>query len=151
MEQKELSHYLKKLREAVRRRGLKHSQQREAILKVLYNAACHLSPEQIHQEVKKECGSVGIATVYRTLAFFEQEKLVCTIFFGNEGKKYELNRGGHHDHLICIECGKIVEFFDDELEKLQERIANEAGFELLSHQMNLYGRCRECRASCRDT
>jgi Fur family ferric uptake transcriptional regulator len=151
MEQKELGHYLKILREAVRRRGLRHSQQREAILRVLFHATCHLTPEEIHKRVKAECGSIGIATVYRTLAFLEQEKLVCGIYFEKDGKKYELNRGGHHDHLICIECGKIVEFFDDELERIQERIAKEAGFELLTHQMNLYGRCKECRTNRPDT
>ncbi len=141
---KKLHDYIEELKDRVKKRGLKHSRQREEILKVLYAANSHLTPEQIHKEVKKKNRSIGLATVYRTLSFLEEEELVSSISFGSEGKKYELNRGSHHDHLICLECGQIVEFFNEELETIQEEIAQKKGFKLITHQMNLYGICPQC-------
>ncbi|MRI58458.1 MAG: transcriptional repressor [Epsilonproteobacteria bacterium] len=144
--QKSLELYLEDLRSIVKARGLKHSAQRELILKTLFNASCHMTPEEIYHEVKKENPSIGLATVYRTLSFLEKVNFVSSISFGSNGKKYELNRGDHHDHMICIRCGKIIEFFDEELERLQEEIARKKGFKLSSHQMNMYGICQECQA-----
>lgn len=136
---------LEELKQIVKQRGLKHSNQREQIVRVLFEAKNHLTPEEIYNEVKKINSSIGLATVYRTLSFLEKEDFVKSISFGSEGKKYELNRGEHHDHMICIKCGKIIEFFNEELEHLQEDIAQKYGFKLLSHQMNMYGICKECQ------
>ncbi len=140
-----LQEYLDELKSRVKKRGLKHSAQRELILQTLYHAKEHLTPEEIYNEVKKLNSSIGLATVYRTLAFLEKEQLVQSVSFGSEGKKYELNRGEHHDHMICLECGKIIEFFNEDLERLQEAIAKESDFKLITHQMNLYGICKECQ------
>lgn len=142
---KELGLYIEELRTLVKKRGLKHSAQREQILQVLFLAKEHLTPEEIHQRVKELSPSIGLATVYRTLSFLEKEHLVNSISFGSEGKKYELNRGEHHDHMICLECGKILEFYDEELEHLQEAIAKKVGFKLVTHEMILYGICPECQ------
>ncbi len=142
---KKLQEYLQELKSIVKKRGLKHSSQREQILTVLYHAKGHLTPEEIYIEVKKQNPSIGLATIYRTLSFLEKEDIVSSISFGSEGKKYELNRGEHHDHMICLECGKIIEFFNEDLEKLQEQIAKNAEFRLLTHQMNMYGICKECQ------
>ncbi len=142
---KDLELYLQELRALVKQRGLKHSAQREQILTALFHSKEHLSPEEIHQKVKKSNPTIGLATVYRTLSFLERENLVSSISFGSEGKKYELNRGAHHDHMICLECGKILEFYDERLERLQEEIAKAHGFKLITHQMNLYGLCEECQ------
>lgn len=142
---KELELYIEELRTLVKKRGLKHSSQREQILQVLFLAKEHLTPEEIHQRVKELSPGIGLATVYRTLSFLEKEHLVNSISFGNEGKKYELNRGEHHDHMICLECGKILEFYDEELERLQEAVAKNSGFKLLTHEMILYGICPECQ------
>ncbi len=142
---KDLDLYLEELKSIVKKRGLKYSLQREQILKVLFNAQKHLTPEEIYNEVKKENSTIGLATVYRTLSFLEREEMVSSISFGSEGKKYELNRGEHHDHMICIKCGKIIEFFDEELERLQEEIAKKNSFKLITHQMNMYGVCKECQ------
>jgi len=137
--------YKEKLKEIVKSKGLKYSTQREEILKVLYNSNKHLTPEEIYQEVKKINSSIGLATVYRALSFLENEGLVNSISFGIEGKKYELNRGSHHDHMICLNCNKIIEFYDDELEALQEKIAKKLGFKLITHELNMYGICKECQ------
>ncbi|WP_200762243.1 Fur family transcriptional regulator [Nitrosophilus alvini] len=137
-------YYKNELHSLVKKRGLKYSLQREEILKILYKAKEHLSPEEILYKVKKSQKNIGLATVYRALSFLEKEGLINSISFGVEGKKYELNRGSHHDHMICLECGKIIEFFDEELELLQEKIAKKFGFKIVSHDMNLYGICKEC-------
>ena len=142
---KELALYLDELKSLVKKRGLKHSHQREQILTVLFHAKKHLTPEEIYQEVKKINSTIGLATIYRTLAFLEKEEMVSSISFGSEGKKYELNRGEHHDHMICLKCGKIIEFFNEELERLQEEIAKKQDFKLITHQMNMYGICKECQ------
>ena len=136
--------YKEKLKEIVKSKGLKYSTQREEILKVLYNSKKHLTPEEIYNEVKKYNSSIGLATVYRALSFLEKEGLVNSISFGTEGKKYELNRGHHHDHMICLNCDKIIEFYDEELEKLQEKIAKKHGFKLVAHELNMYGICDSC-------
>jgi Fur family ferric uptake transcriptional regulator len=142
---KELNEYLNQLKELIKKRGLKQSAQREIILKTLYSYDEHLSPEEIFSIVKKENCSIGLATVYRTLSFLEKEGMVNSISFGLDGKKYELNKGEHHDHMICLKCGKIIEFFDEKLEALQEEIAKKSGFKLITHQLNLYGICKECK------
>ncbi len=142
---KELELYIEELRTLVKKRGLKNSAQREQIVQVLFLADEHLTPEEIHQRVKKLNPNIGLATVYRTLSFLEKEHLVNSISFGSEGKKYELNRGDHHDHMICLQCGKILEFYEEELEHLQEIVAQKAGFKLLTHEMILYGICPECQ------
>ena len=142
---KELNEYLEELKGLIKKRGLKHSAQRELVLKILYHASGHLSPEEIYNQVKKRNPAIGLATVYRTLSFLEKEGMVDSISFGAEGKRYELNRGEHHDHMICLECGRIMEFYNEELERLQEEIANSCDFKLITHQMNLYGLCKECQ------
>lgn len=137
--------YKEKLKKIVKSKGLKYSLQREEILKVLYNSDKHLTPEEIHKKVKKINSNIGLATVYRALSFLENEGLVNSISFGIEGKKYELNRGHHHDHMICLNCDKIIEFFDEKLEKLQEQIAKKHGFKLITHELNMYGICENCK------
>ena len=143
----DLASYLQKLRNIVKKKGLKQSNQRENIVAILFKAKKHLTPEEILLELKKDGISMGLATIYRTLSLLEKEGMVNTISFGQEGKKYELDRGEHHDHMICIECGKIIEFFDPQMEAIQERIAQKNGFKILSHQMNLYGLCPDCQKS----
>ena len=89
---------------------------------------------------------MGIATVYRILNLLEELRIVNGISIeGNESKVYELNLVSHHDHMVCTNCKKIVEFFDAELERLQETVAIENGFTLQSHNMLLYGICKECQ------
>ena len=142
---KKFEDYKEKLKEIVKSKGLKYSTQREEILKVLYNSKEHLTSEEIYNKVKKINRNIGLATVYRALAFLEEQGLINSISFGSEGKKYELNRGKHHDHMICINCNKIIEFFDEELEKLQKEIAEKHGFKLITHELNMYGICKECQ------
>ncbi|WP_187646843.1 Fur family transcriptional regulator [Nitrosophilus labii] len=142
---KDFSQYKEQLKEIVKSKGLKYSAQREDILKALFDSKKHLTPEEIYTEVKKINKNIGLATVYRALSFLESEGLINSISFGIDGKKYELNRGQHHDHMICLKCGKIIEFFDERLESLQEYIAQKHNFKLITHELNMYGICSNCQ------
>jgi len=138
---------LKAFRNVIKEHNLKYTTQREAILKTLYENPRHFTSENLYLLVKKNYPelNIGIATVYRTLSLLEENGLVSSISLGIQGKKFEIANKPHHDHLICTECGKIVEFENDEIEKLQEKIAQKNGFVLTDHLMQLYGVCRECQ------
>jgi len=127
--------------------GLKFTSQREAILSTLYENPQHFTSENLYMLVKQKHPelSVGIATVYRTLALLEENGLVSSISLGIQGKKFEIANKPHHDHLICESCGKIVEFENEQIEDLQHQIAKENGFVLTDHLMQLYGTCAECQ------
>lgn len=140
-------HAIDELKKIVKQKGLKYTEQREIVLKILLHAHEHLTAEEIYNQIKiKEPESnIGIATVYRALGFLEEVNLITSIVFGNDGKKYESNAKEHHDHLICTSCGKIVEFVDDEIEKRQDKIASKNKFKITSHSMQLYGLCSNCQ------
>ena len=135
------------LKKIVKQKGLKYTEQREIVLSVLLDAQDHLTAEEVYNEIKKEHtdSNIGIATVYRALSFLEEVDLITSIAFGTDGKKYESNAKSHHDHLICTNCGKIIEFIDDEIEKRQDKIAKKNKFKITSHSMKLYGTCEVCQ------
>jgi Fur family ferric uptake transcriptional regulator len=121
--------------------------QRLLIAETLYNHR-HLNVDELHREVRRQDPALGYATVYRTLKLLERCGLVHCSNFGDGTARYEVQIGDeeHHDHLICTECGRIDEFENDEVEALQLAIAAEHGYELMSHRMDLFGICAECRA-----
>ena len=127
--------------------GLKFTKQREAILKALYDHEGHFSPEELHHLVSTNNTSlnVGIATVYRTLSLLEEAGLAESISFGKDGKKYEIGLKKHHDHLVCIGCGAIIEFSDDTIEARQESIAKIHNFRMTDHTMKIVGLCTNCQ------
>lgn len=139
--------FIVKFRALVKSLGLNNSNQREYVLKVLFECDNHLSAEDIAGKVKEKYKlNIGIATVYRIISLLEEMKIINGILIdGKESKVYELNVLSHHDHLVCVNCGKIVEFYDAELEKIQELVAQDKGFTLESHNMILYGICPECK------
>ena len=138
---------IEELKKILKQKGLKYTDQREIVLSVLLNAEDHLTAEEVYNEIKKEHtdSNIGIATVYRALSFLEEVDLITSIAFGTDGKKYESNAKSHHDHLICTNCGKIIEFMDDEIEKRQDKIAKKNKFKITSHSMQLYGTCETCQ------
>lgn len=127
--------------------GLKYTLQREHILKVLYKSTKHLTPELLYNEIKMEAPelNIGIATIYRTLSLLEDAGLVTSISLDKQGKKYELADKEHHDHMICIKCGKIIEFMDQEIEERQKKIAHKHQFKMTDHSMQIYGLCSKCQ------
>ena len=141
---KNITHTLK---EIIKSKGMKYTEQRAVILQILIDIDDHLSAEELHEIVKKEYPehNIGIATIYRTLNFLEEVELISSISFGKDGKKYEGNNKKHHDHLICTSCGDIKEFFDDAIEKRQEKIAHNMGFQITDHTLQIYGVCEKCQ------
>jgi len=138
---------LKELKRILKEKGLKFTSQRELVLKVLYENKGHFSTEEIYQLILKSYPDtkVGIATIYRTLTLLEEGGLVESIPFDKEGKKYEIGLKKHHDHLICTKCGKIIEFFDETIEKQQEKVAMRFNFYMTAHTMKILGICKECQ------
>jgi len=139
---------LEDLKVVLKDKGMKYTEQRAVILQILLNIDDHLNAEDVHRIVKEKYPeqNIGIATVYRTLNFLEEVNLISSISFGKDGKKYEGNlEKEHHDHMICTSCGKIVEFLDESIEKRQEEIAKENGFEITDHTMQIFGICQSCQ------
>lgn len=106
----------------------------------------HMSADDVYRIVLEEEMDIGVATVYRVLAQFEEAGILMRHHFESNKAVYELNGGIHHDHLLCLECGKITEFFDEEIEDMQERIAKKNGYDIQDHSLYLYGICAECQS-----
>lgn len=138
---------LEKFKTLLKNNALKFTKQRELILKFLYENKDHYTPEDIYMQLKQEYPdiNIGIATIYRTLALLEESDIVSSISFGSQGKKYELGLKKHHDHLICTQCGKIIEFYDQMIEERQEVIAEQFNFKMTNHIMKIEGVCEECQ------
>ena len=137
---------MKQFTDYIATHGLKLTPQRRLIAEVFLRQDGHLSTEELYDKVRKEDTTVGQATVYRTLKLFCDSGLAKEVHFGDGVARYERTVGvTHHDHIICIACGKQVEFVDATIEKLQESLAAKHGFILTSHHMNLYGVCPSCR------
>src|SRR5206468_7491111 len=101
----------------------------------------HLTAEDVYRKLLEDHSDVGLATVYRVLTQFEQAGLLVRHHFESGKAVYELNEGGHHDHLVCLQCGRVEEFFDSEIEKRQTKIARDRGFEITEHALYLYAEC----------
>ncbi|WDL73833.1 ferric iron uptake transcriptional regulator [Helicobacter winghamensis] len=135
---------LDRLHLSIKKNSLKSSKQRELILKVIYEDGEHLSPEDIFTIIRKTCKNTSISSIYRILSFLEKEGFVSSIEVDKSGKRYEIASGLHHDHIICVECGKIEEFCNDEIEKLQVDVVKSYNGKLVGHDMMLYIVCKEC-------
>lgn len=140
---------LESFKKILKESGLKYTRQREIVLNILYHSDTHFTPESLYMEIKRKEPNlnVGIATVYRTLNLLEDSQMVTSLSFGAAGKKFELANKPHHDHLICKNCGKIVEFENSIVERQQALIAKEHKFKITGHLMQLYGICETCAQS----
>lgn len=121
------------------RAGLRMTGQRRVIARVLSEAHDHPNVEVVHQRANAIDGGISLSTVYRTLRLLESKGILERHEFGHKRGRYEEARRGHHDHLIDVSTGRVIEFRNDEIERLQERIARELGFELVGHRLELYG------------
>ncbi|HKJ71978.1 MAG TPA: ferric iron uptake transcriptional regulator [Gammaproteobacteria bacterium] len=126
--------------------GLKATRPRLMILQLLEDAEeRHLTAEGVYRSLLDAGEEVGLATVYRVLTQFEQAGLVKRHHFDGERAFFELDENKHHDHMVCVRCGRVEEFVNDEIERLQEQVAREHNFKLTEHRMELYGLCADCR------
>src|SRR6266404_423600 len=122
--------------------GLKATLPRRKILELFEASKVrHLSAEDVYKALITEGIDVGLATVYRVLTQFEQAGLLSRQHFETGKAVFELNQGGHHDHLVCMQCGRVEEFFDGEIEKRQTKIARDRGFVISEHALYLYAEC----------
>ena len=138
---------LETFKKLLRENTLKFTKQREMVLKALYDNEGHFTPEDLYSLIRSQHPdlTISIPTIYRTLALLEESGIVDSLSFGAKGKKYEFGLKEHHDHLICTQCGKLIEFQDDIIEKRQEEIAKKFNFKMTDHTMNIRGICESCR------
>ena len=132
------------LREYLQEKGLKWTSQRQAILEVFLATEGHLTGEEIYRRVCAEHPQVGFSTVYRSLRLFVDAGVASQRNFQDGVTRYEI-RQPHHDHLVCLGCGRIVEFENEAIEAQQERVARQHGFRLTAHRHELYGYCPDCK------
>ncbi len=128
--------------------GLKATLPRIKILDVFQHASQrHMTAEDVFKALLTEGADIGLATVYRVLMQFEQAGILSRNHFESGKAVFELNEGKHHDHLVCIDCGRVEEFYDAEIEKRQNAVAHARGFELQDHALSLYAVCtkKDCQ------
>ena len=122
--------------------GLKATLPRLKILNLFENSPVrHLTAEDVYKVLLNEGMDIGLATVYRVLTQFEQAGLLIRHHFESGKAVFELNQGGHHDHLVCLQCGRVEEFFDAEIERRQIKVAKERGFTIHDHSLHIFADC----------
>ena len=128
--------------QSLKESGLKATLPRRKVLELFeHSKVRHLSAEDVYKSLMAEGIDIGLATVYRVLTQFEQAGLLSRQHFETCKAVFELNQGGHHDHLVCLQCGRVEEFYDAGIEQRQAEVARERGFELKGHSLALYADC----------
>ena len=126
----------------LRKAGLKVTLPRMKILEILEtNETRHMSAEDVYKVLLEAEEEIGLATVYRVLTQFEAAGLVTRHHFEGGHSVFEMNQGHHHDHIVCNQCGVVTEFIEDQIERLQEKVAKKAGFSIRDHSLIIYGDC----------
>ncbi len=126
--------------------GLKATLPRLKILEILEsNPVRHMSAEDVYKALLKTDEEIGLATVYRVLTQFESANLVKRLHFDSGHSVFELEQGQHHDHIVCVKCGKVEEFLDETIEERQRLIAKDKGFTITDHSLYIYGLCGDCQ------
>lgn len=130
----------------LRNAGLKVTLPRVKILEMLEGATSrHLTAEDVYKRLLDAGEEIGLATVYRVLTQFEAAGLVKRHHFEGGHSVFEIHQGEHHDHILCVKCGRVDEFMDEIIEERQQVIAKQAGFEMTDHSLHIYGICKDCR------
>ncbi|MFC1934702.1 Fur family transcriptional regulator [Chloroflexota bacterium] len=130
----------------LRQHGCKITPQRRAVLSVITRSHEHLTPADIHERVRKEYSSIGLVTVYRTLETLAGLGFICQVHAGGNCRSYLMRRPSeHHHHIICAECGTVVDFTGCDFYELERKLSQETGFKIDKHFLEFSGRCRDCR------
>lgn len=136
----------KKIESALRKSGYKITPQRRAIIKSVIKRREHLTPSAIHERVCLEYPGIGLVTVYRTLGILTELGLICEMHAGGNCRSYLVRRPSeHHHHLICSDCGRVIDFTDCDLGELECRLSRETSFKISGHLLEFLGQCRNCR------
>lgn len=126
-------------------KGLKTTSQRQTIIEIFLGSTDHITIESLYRKVKEKNPNIGYATVYRTMNLLKESGMASERHFGTRHAMYEPHiPNQHHDHLICLNCNKIIEFEDKKIEALQEKIAKKYQYRLSTHKHELYGYCKNC-------
>jgi len=134
------------LRNHIAHHNMKQTRQRELILETFIKIGGHVSAEELYHKVIKRDPTIGLATVYRTLSLLCQCGIAQQREFGEGRTRFEIvHEYQHHDHLICNKCGKIIEFENCNIERMQEKVAKDNNFTIYSHKLEIYGLCSECK------
>jgi Fur family ferric uptake transcriptional regulator len=132
-------------RDYISSKGLRHTKQRDEVLTALLSAEKHVTADDLFNEIRSRNDGIGYATVQRNLNLLRECGLAEEVKIGNQKARYEPKLGReHHDHLICVNCGKFIEVKDERLEKLQDKLAEAEGFKPLRHKLEIYGLCAKC-------
>jgi Fur family transcriptional regulator, ferric uptake regulator len=135
----------------IQKKGLKRTSQRDLILDIFLRTEAHLSSEDLYRLVRQKDPNIGQTTVYRTLKLLAEAGLAREVRFGDGVTHYEHNyKHQHHDHMICSECGRIIEFFSAELEAIQDAMAAKHRFQVTQHLLRIIGVCAECRRAIKE-
>ena len=129
----------------LRKNGYKVTPQRRVVIQAITNSDDHLTPAEIYDIVNRNKSGIGLVTVYRTLEVLAALDLVCQLHTGNGYPSYTLSASQHHHHLVCSDCGKVVDFTGHNLEELENRLTRESGFQIEDHVLEFTGRCQPCR------
>jgi Fur family ferric uptake transcriptional regulator len=131
----------------LKKAGLKVTLPRMKILEIMESSDTrHMSAEDVYKRLLEAGEDIGLATVYRVLTQFESAGLLHRHHFESGHSIFELNQGSHHDHILCVRCGRVDEFVDETIEKLQKEIAEKAGYEMTDHCLYIYGICKDCQS-----
>lgn len=130
----------------IKEKELRYTKQREAILDTFLSSSGHITADELYNAVKRKHPDIGFATVHRNLKLMTECGLADEIKIGSHKTRYEQKFGhGHHDHLICMKCGRFIEVHDDRIERLQDRLAKANDFIPQKHKLEIYGLCRKCK------
>lgn len=128
----------------LREAGLRCTAQRKAIMRVLLETEGHFSADWLHQKLMEKGIDVSRSTVYRTVSRLQENGLISEVFRSDDRAHYE-KADSHHDHLLCLECGKVMEFYEESIEEMQREVCQRFGFQPYDHRLRITGLCRECR------
>jgi Fur family ferric uptake transcriptional regulator len=142
----------RKIENALRQRGYKITPQRRTVIKSIIGTREHLTPAAIHEKVRQRYPGIGLVTIYRTLEMLAGLGLICEMHAGGSCRSYLMRRPAeHHHHLICSDCGKVIDFTDCDLSGLEKKLARETSFKINGHLLEFVGQCRSCRLAVGNT
>ena len=134
------------IKTALRERGYRITPQRRAVIKAIAVTHEHLTPAELYERVRRDNPGIGLVTVYRTMEILADIGLICELHSGGNCRSYLLRRPAeHHHHLVCSECGQVVDFTDCDLSDIERRLSRDTGFEMESHLLEFLGRCPACQ------
>lgn len=136
----------KDFREILKGKGLRYTMEREAIVDEVLALKGHFNPEDLHTTLKKKGRKVSRASIYRMIPLLLEIGVIEQVELTDRNAHYERTTGrGHHDHMLCMSCGRVIEFYSEEMERLQEKLCQDESFEGVSHTLEIMGYCRACR------